>query len=195
MVTTLSLGINGMYQARKSYEENYKVGPVATEGKQFPVVTYDKAPQFSFLGESLHIPFGIPAGPLLNAEFVNAALKAGFCSPVYKTVRSMEWKCHPYPNILSIDAGKDSLFASDDNRVVGKEFEVSDTLGSHLSISNSFGVPSQPVEVWSQDLLDISYSKGQLPMLSFQGTRKQGDWDQMAGFVQDTAVVAKLAEA
>lgn len=39
------------------------------------------------LGFPVNLPFGIPAGPLLNSRFTTAAFRMGFDLAVYKTVR------------------------------------------------------------------------------------------------------------
>ena len=166
-----------MYNASASYEENYKNGPdpkYLKEGK-FPFVKYTKKPRYEFLGVPLHIPFGVAAGPLLNASYVKAALNAGFCLPVYKTVRSREWECNKWPNVLSINSNQKSIFSNDQNDVIGTPFQDKDYFSKSISISNSFGVPSQAPEVWKKDFLTLNEKQtlGYGVVLSFQGSREE----------------------
>jgi len=101
-----------MYNPNVSYEENYQNGPQKEwlPHGGFPQIKYLGSPKYSFLGVPLYIPFGVPAGPLLNAKYMRAALEAGFCLPVYKTVRSHFTKSHPWPNVLRVRAADKSLF-------------------------------------------------------------------------------------
>src|SRR5438552_3013276 len=121
-----------MYDANQSYLKNYQDGPNPkfVAGRRFPKIQYRGEPQFNFLGAPLFIPFGVPAGPLLNASFVQVALNAGFCLPTYKTVRSCAWPSHPWPNVLKIE--------SKNGHVVGHPFSQNDYKQKNLSISNSF---------------------------------------------------------
>jgi dihydroorotate dehydrogenase (NAD+) catalytic subunit len=176
-----------MYDANQSYLYNYSHGPNLNFVKPhtFPNIVYTKKPKFSFLGIPLHIPFGIPAGPLLNSKFVQMALNAGFCLPTYKTVRSCAWDSHPWPNILKINTDHQTDLLSDSiPTVVGTTFAQSDYQQKNLSISNSFGVPSKSPEIWSQDFQNLSpYSQqtGQHVVLSFQGSKnKKNLYDDIA---------------
>ena len=55
----------------------------------------------------MYEPFGIPAGPLLNAKYVNSALAMGFDLVVYKTQRSVHFKVNPFPNVLYVEVEGD----------------------------------------------------------------------------------------
>ena len=97
------------YDPTKSYDDNYESGPFGAfaasnaadaDGKKY---IQNGDPKFDYLGHKVYLPFGIPAGPLINNKFVTAAFKKGFDICVYKTVRSDVYPCHPYPNILSVD--------------------------------------------------------------------------------------------
>ena len=75
------------YDPLLTYEENYASGPF---GAFVDPVKVESAaqPAERFLGHLVHRPFGIPAGPLLNARFCAAAFTMGFDINVYKTVRT-----------------------------------------------------------------------------------------------------------
>lgn len=165
-----------MYDANKSYQQNYQDGPnpLFIKNKKFPKINYTDLPKFNFLGIPLFIPFGVPAGPLLNSKFVNVALDAGFCLPTYKTVRSRFWKSHNWPNIVKIETESNQQIFSlkQTPTVIGSQFNSNDYKSHSISISNSFGVPSQEPNIWSADFQSIHIPKreGQHVVLSFQAT-------------------------
>lgn len=99
------------------------------------------------LGFPVNLPFGIPAGPLLNSRFTTAAFRMGFDLAVYKTVRSRAWGCNPFPNVLAVHPK-----AADGSLTPGSpeldEGVLADTrYDLPISISNSFGVPSRDPDV------------------------------------------------
>lgn len=184
------------YDPTKSYEVNYEEGPFGAfaNGEK---VAEKKGPSYEFLGNTISFPFGIPAGPLLNARFVKAALDKGFNVPVYKTVRSRAYPCHPHPNVLAVHIG-----GKLSSEMAQKTPLVADTsYTSPLGITNSFGVPSMDPDVWQKDLKEaVSYAKeGQLVIGSFQGTGGGGvdayigDWVTTARLMKETGV--KVVEA
>lgn len=175
------------YDPTRSYEENYEKGPFAAfaDGK-----VYKQAgePQHDYLGQKVYLPFGIPAGPLLNSNFVKAAFEKGFDIAVYKTVRSSAFPCHPFPNVLSINVEGDLTPEK------LKENLVADThYHEPLSITNSFGVPSKDAQIWQEDVKKaIAYTgKGQVMVLSFMGTVRKDQTQQE--FIDDTLLAARLA--
>jgi dihydroorotate dehydrogenase (NAD+) catalytic subunit len=152
-----------MYNPLLSYEENYERGPFGEFAKPgFPERAGD--PRFSFLGAKVRLPFGIPAGPLVNGNFVRAALDHGFDIPVYKTVRTRAYKSHPWPNVLPVHVEGDL----DTGRTLVAEADYKEP----LSITNSFGVPSMSPDVWQPDLAAcVAHAReGQLVVGSYQGT-------------------------
>lgn len=152
------------YDPAMSYEDNYKYGPFSGFIKPNKIERLCQ-PKYDFLGHKLQLPFGIPAGPLLNSKFVTAAFEKGFDACVYKTVRTREYPCHPAPNILASDVRKLSV-----NRkkplVVGTEYK------NPLTITNSFGVPSADPTIWQEDMaLAVEAADVDQVMIgSFQGT-------------------------
>ena len=84
------------YDVNRTYDDNYAQGPFgafaqaladpARVGNQSAASSCE-----SFLGFPVNLPFGIPAGPLLNERFTTAAFRMGFDLAVYKTVRSRAW--------------------------------------------------------------------------------------------------------
>ncbi len=144
------------------------------------------------LGFPVNLPFGIPAGPLLNSRFTTAAFRMGFDLAVYKTVRSRAWGCNPFPNVLAVHPK-----AADGSLTPGSpeldEGVLADTrYDLPISISNSFGVPSRDPDVWQPDMRDAiaAAGPGQLLVPSFQGSRVAGmSTDE---YVADHVATARL---
>ena len=174
------------YNPELSYEENYRRGPFGAfaeprRGEGRVGATKVQA----FLGYPVSLPFGIPAGPLLNGRFVRAALDAGFDLPVYKTVRTRRWSSHAWPNVLAVEAHGDLHPTT--NRLRGHS-----DYSSPLSITNSFGVPSFDPDVWQPDLAEaVAHAgPGQVVIGSFQGT--QPEHGGAAAYIADFALGARL---
>lgn len=152
------------YDPLLSYEDNYQHGPFGlfTSAPKHIVNTSKPA---RFLNLDVNLPFGIPAGPLLNGKYVKAALEYGFDLCVYKTVRTKAHKSHPLPNVLAAHPkGRLSHQIKDVLADTNYDFP--------LSITNSFGVPSFNPDIWQPDLADAvqAAKKGQYVIGSFQGT-------------------------
>jgi dihydroorotate dehydrogenase (NAD+) catalytic subunit len=180
--------LDPFYDPKKSYEENYETGPFGAfaSPKKFQ---NEGDPQLNFLGNEVYLPFGIPAGPLLNGKFVKAALDSGFDIAVYKTVRTGAYPCNAFPNVVAVDIGSDLTLEEARKGIISK-----DNYETPLSITNSFGVPSAGPEIWQKDLAEaVKYAgKGQVVVGSFQGTKK-GDGD-VNGFVSDFVLGARLVK-
>ncbi|HEX7018353.1 MAG TPA: dihydroorotate oxidase [Patescibacteria group bacterium] len=162
------------YDPTKSYEENFTAGPFGAFADQETVT-------------GATIPFGIPAGPLINSNFVAAAFRKGFDICVYKTVRSQAYPCHPHPNVLAVHIpGNLTLEQAAGELVADTHYD------QPLSITNSFGVPSKDPAWWQADMKKAlaSAGKGQTLVGSFQGTKKAGGTVQ--DFIDDYVLAAKL---
>lgn len=175
------------YDPFKSYEENYVEGPFGdfASGTKFKD---SSAPANDFLGYKVNLPFGIPAGPLLNSKFVKGAFENGYDIAVYKTVRANTYSCHPFPNLLSVvEPGDLTLDRLDKPVVLDSEFK------DPITITNSFGVPSKDPSVWQEDVKKaMSYAgKGQVMVLSFMGTVKKDQTQKE--FIDDYILAAKLS--
>lgn len=177
------------YDANKSYEDNYQKGPFGDFASS-PNESLPKGKPVSFLGFPLDIPFGIPAGPLLNSKFVTAAWRWGFSLSTYKTVRGNDYPCHPFPNVIKVDAEGD---VKPGDTLVGDN-NVSSIDVTKDGITNSFGVPSRPPEVWQEDVKNglAEMKSGNLMILSFMGTKKEGM--TAAEYIEDFARAAKFAK-
>lgn len=177
------------YDPKRTYEENYALGPFGAFRGPSPFVRAER-PQSDFLGQSVTRPFGIPAGPLLNAAFCAAAFRHGFDVNVYKTVRTRAHRVHAFPNTLAVHVGG-SLTIERASRPV-----MADSDFRHVeSITNSFGVPSLDPDDWQPDMAEAVQSAGQGQVLvgSFQGTRPRGNHvDRMSAYVADHVRAATL---
>lgn len=176
------------YDPEKSYEANFEEGPFgAFTGSE--VFEQKGDPQYDFLGHKVFLPFGIPAGPLLNGKFVKAALDKGYDIPVYKTVRSRKYACSQWPNVLSVKVeGNLTLEKAEKGLIASHEYT------QPLAITNSFGVPSFEPDFWQKDMKDAAVyaKKGQIVVGSFQGTTNaEGD---IEAYIQDFADTAKLVK-
>lgn len=176
------------YDPTLSYEDNYEKGPF---GDFASSDSFEQSgePAYDFLGNKVYLPFGIPAGPILNSKFAKGAFKEGFDIVVYKTVRSDYFPCHPFPNVLSVEVEGDLT-----PEKIEKPLVANTEYKDPISITNSFGVPSRKPEIWQEDVKKaISYAgKGQVLVLSFMGTVKPNQTPDE--FIADYVLAAKLAK-
>jgi dihydroorotate dehydrogenase (NAD+) catalytic subunit len=176
------------YDPEKSYQENFEQGPFGAFSNG-EVVENTSEPKYDFLGFKVNSPFGIPAGPLINGNFLQAALDKGFDIVTYKTVRSAQYPCHPWPNILSVKVDGDlTPEVASGKLVANKNYE------EPLSITNSFGVPSFAPEFWQKDLTKVVQGarSGQIVVGAFQGTKREGQ--SAEEYINDFKVTAKLVK-
>jgi len=173
------------YDPHKSYDENYEKGPFGLFADS-KVVFQKSEPKYNFLGQKVYLPFGIPAGPLLNSNFCKAAFEKGFDIIVYKTVRSGLFPCHPFPNVLAVKVKGDLTMEKASQKLV-----ADNNYTEPISITNSFGVPSKDPSFWQEDVRKaISCAgKGQVLVLSFMGTVREGQTADE--FVADYVLAAK----
>lgn len=175
------------YDPLKSYEDNYAQGPFGSFADGIRIKE-PLSPSYDFLGHKVNLPFGIPAGPLLNSNFVKGAFEKGFDIAVYKTVRANAFPCHPFPNVLGVQLDTDLTIER-----AQKPLVATATYSDPISITNSFGVPSKESGVWQEDVEKaVGYAGvGQVMVLSFMGTVKQDQTPEE--FVADFALAASLA--
>jgi len=171
------------YDPARSYQDNFEHGPFGLFAEPSRI-RQTGAPQHTFLGQPVYAPFGVPAGPLLNGAYVKAALDMGFDIPVYKTVRTHRYACHPWPNVLAVKVEGDLG--------TGRTLVASETYSEPLSITNSFGVPSYDPEFWQPDMADaVTYAgPGQVVVGSYQGTKSESG--SVAAYIQDFVTGARL---
>ena len=176
------------YNPNKTYYENYDKGPFggfASKKNYKP----KGIPDHYIFGLPVYLPFGIPAGPLLNGKFVKAAFDKGFDIAVYKTVRTKEHPCNPWPNVVSLKVKSKLTLDMQDKGV-----KVKQAFDQPLTITNSFGVPSKDPTIWQKDMAStVEYARkmgGKLVIGSFQGTtNREGS---IKKYIDDFAKGAKL---
>lgn len=178
------------YDPHSSYDHNYAQGPFGAFASPPPPLPLTE-PSLTFLGQPVHRPFGIPAGPLVNARFCEAAFAHGYDLVTYKTVRTRAHATHPFPNTLAVhthgNLRPDSAPVLADDRLVAA-----------TSISNSFGVPSRDPDEWQPDMARAvaAAAPGQALVGSFQGTRAEGPRGGSEGaYVADHVTAARLTAA
>lgn len=198
----MSQGFAPFYDVNRTYEDNYLQGPFGAFAKVLqedcgPSAAQSSAPVQTasgedFLGFHVNLPFGIPAGPLLNERFTTAAFRMGFDLAVYKTVRSRAWGCNAFPNVLAVHPknADGSLIPGsaelDEGVLADTRYELP------ISISNSFSVPSRDPDEWQPDMKKAieAAGSGQLLVPSFQGSRVDGmDQDD---YIADHVTTARL---
>lgn len=184
--------MNGLlYDITSSYEDNWHKGPPLFQKHLLPKQrTIEKMQKF--LGFEVNVPFGIPAGPILNAKYAKAAFDFGFDIVHYKTVRSVTVPANQFPNILILDLKGPLTLERARTPIVGKMESSTDP--KTYSITNSFGNPSKDPAVWQEDMKKaLSYQKkGQLLIASAVGTIQKGESEE--DYFNDFAKTARLAK-
>ncbi len=176
-----------IYDINKSYAENASHGPFFQA--EIPKRPEPSSP-IDFLGHKLNSALGVPAGPLLNANWISLAAKLGFDLVTYKTIRSFAHPGHALPNMIYVDPkSRDLALACDDPRNI-----------DGLTLTNSFGMPSKSPDFLLQDIEKAhrSLAEDQAMIVSVVGTPNQGvsfaqDFVQAACIAKDAG--AKLIEA
>jgi dihydroorotate dehydrogenase len=189
------------YDPEKTYEENYKSGPFGAFasankgnlGVELPSgssTPNGEQKKYDFLGFKVNSPFGIPAGPLINGNFMKAAFDKGFDICVYKTVRTRTKKVNEWPNILPVDVQGDlTIEKAGQGLVTKKQFT------EPLAITNSFGNPSYDPKIWQADIVELMQymkeRKGQVVCGMIEGTRWEADFTE-EDFLNDWVLCARL---
>lgn len=163
------------YDTNLTYDENYKAGPQFAG--DFPDLSNLNAglPPANFLGKKLNSVLGIPAGPLLNSAYIKLYADLGFDVLTYKTVRSHGHPCHPFPNVRPVETAPDWYRTSDGEKPTLYTLPNDSNL-TQLSITNSFGMPSQAPAIWREDVgrAKAGLNSGQMLVVSVVGTAQDG---------------------
>ncbi|OGL30722.1 hypothetical protein A3F37_03835 [Candidatus Saccharibacteria bacterium RIFCSPHIGHO2_12_FULL_41_12] len=183
------MSTSAFYDPGKTYDDNFDDGPTTT-GREVKDNNSGE-PSFSFLGKKLYSPFGIPAGPLLNSDYIKYAFENGFDVLCYKTQRSIPFNCNKFPNVMYLDVDGDLTLEKAEKPQLG--LLSTNKSEKELSITNSFGNPSRGPEFWVNDLKKaLSYQgKGQLLIMSVVGSI-QDDFSE-EDYWDDFAYAAELA--
>lgn len=187
----MSNKLQPFYDPLKSYEDNDRDGPFGIF-RVSPTEQLPKPRVTQFLGFSIDIAFGIPAGPLLNSKFIEGAWRWGFSLATYKTVRGNVYPTHPFPNVIKVRSKARDIHPGD---VVTGDLHVDSIDVTRDGITNSFGVPSKEPRVWQKDVKEAlgHMKKGRVMILSFMGTKKE-EMDRDA-YIRDFAKTCREARA
>ena len=131
------------YDPARTYEWNYAHAPDPVEA-EVPVVPGE----WTFCGLRTASPLGMPAGPLLNGQWILYYASLGFDVLTYKTVRSSVRECYALPNLLPVEI----LGAS--GQLSGGEIELPAAAETNGSWAVSFGMPSMQPDSWRADVED-----------------------------------------
>lgn len=180
------------YNTQLTYDQNYDQGPTGLKSLQKPLFK-KSGPTYQFLGFPVNLPFGIPAGPLLNSLFIKSAFDFGFDVVCYKTQRSTVFPCNEYPNILFVDIKGNLTIKKASKPLLGQKKTL--LRKEEYSITNSFGNPSRGPTVWQKDMKKaVAYAKpGQVLIASVVGTVKKGF--NQNDYYNDFSFTAQLAKA
>lgn len=175
------------YDVRLSYDENYAKGPFFFEA----IPPRRPGRRTKFLGREVNSLLGIPAGPLLNSRWIELYAKLGFDLPIYKTVRSRAYPSHPPPNCMFLKISHQLSEEDFDRPLIATEQRPKE----EISITNSFGMPSRPPQIWQEDAQRAkrALGEGQLLILSVVGTPDPGSADPEGALAEDYARAAKMA--
>lgn len=136
-----------VYDITKPWEEVVQKGPIWLS-KKYPPRPLEK--KYSFLGHKLISPIAISAGPASRKIWTDFYFKMGYGFVLEKTRRTIERKAHPVPNVAIIkEVGQ--VKRSNLNKILTATKSVSDWK-KYMSITNSFGNPSPPLDVWAKEL-------------------------------------------
>jgi dihydroorotate dehydrogenase (NAD+) catalytic subunit len=190
MLPNMNKTLPSFYDPTKTYDDNFDNGPFHVPGDEITYVN-EGEPKFSFLGHPVYSPFGIPAGSLLNSNYVKYAFEHGFDVCTYKTQRSGEYPVNPFPNVIYVKTDGDLTLEKAAKSVVGST--STDLPADKITITNSFAMPSRGPEMWVPDLQKAiaCENKGQFLIASVVGTPKEGFSTE--DFYKDFADVAGVA--
>lgn len=125
------------YAVDRTYAWNFEQAPQPVE-VAVPEVNGD----WTFCGLPVDSPLGIPAGPLLNGNWILYYASLGFDVLTYKTVRSIERECYPLPNLQPVIC----------KQLTGKETDLPVSQKMLGSWAVSFGMPSKTPSTWRADV-------------------------------------------
>lgn len=193
------------YDVSRSYEDNYEQGPFGAfaealkdgNGADAAGTTSEGASEgalATFLGQPVNLPFGIPAGPLLNSRFTTAAFRMGFDLATYKTVRSRAWGCNPFPNVLAVHpkSADGSLTPAAPNWT--KACWPTPTMNSRFPSPTASVCPRRARMPGSGPCAPAieAAGPGQVLVPSFQGSRVEGMSEEE--YIADHATTARLVK-
>lgn len=184
----LAKGLKPTYDINKSYEWNYRNGPLFKG--PYPPGREIKKP-VKLLDFKLNSPLGVAAGPLLNSKWVKVYARLGFDILSYKTVRTQRRLSNPNPNCVFVDT-RGQLTEDRETETLRTTRRQPASI-REISITNSFGVPSRNPAIWQEDVQRAKQylDKGQVLVVSTMGSSEYHP--DAPSLIQDFARSAALA--
>lgn len=158
-----------VWRLDRSYAWNYTHPPALPRLRRVP-----PGPGGMLLGHRLNSRFGVAAGPLLNARWVEGYARLGFDILTYGSVRSRSHPAWSLPNIRPVQSREDVA-------VTARRTPANDD----TTIAVSLGLPSVDPDVWRKDVRRARerVEPGQVLIVSVVGTHDPtGDAD---AFISD----------
>jgi dihydroorotate dehydrogenase (NAD+) catalytic subunit len=171
-----------VYDYQRSYDWNYANAPANRWNGEVPPVPGD----WNFCGLKVNSPLGMPAGPLLNSDWILHYARLGFDVLTYKTVRSSNRPCYELPNLLPVSAGQ----LNGDNDVV----TAADSAERTGSWAISFGMPSKEPSVWRADVERARKGLAPGQVLAVSVVASPGPDSTLESIAQDFAQCARWAK-
>lgn len=131
-------------------------------------------PPMSLFGRQIECPVGISAGPLPNAEWIQAYARLGYGLLTYKTVRTVARQAFVQPNLVFCRLGEPSVAETRAPRNPDP---------AAITWAVSLGLPSADPDEWRADVKRARsrLGEGQLLIVSVAGTPMPGgDGEQLA---------------
>lgn len=182
-----------VYDFSKSFQENFENGPFLKPNipKREPPVLNRGQSMFKLLDIPLNSRLGVPAGLLLNSNWVDAYAGWGFDILTYKTVRSIAKKSYPLPNCIYINISHQLNMQDPDRTAIQIEYPRDP---NRITITNSFGMPSLEPKGWQADVQKAKayLSTGQILIVSVVGTIEKAS--NFKEFIKDFVLCSELAE-
>lgn len=177
-----------LYDIHKTYLENAEKGPFF-DGQVPKRKMPGKEQWIDFLGYRVASRIGVPAGPLLTANWIELAGKLGFDIPIYKTIRSTEHPSHPLPNMVFVDTH--GMIPNENRLRQATLVQTPSSKLEELAVTNSFGMPSRSPSFLFEDIAKANacLQEGQVMVVSVVGSVR-GD----CSFIEDFVKVATLAK-
>ncbi|HSX04253.1 MAG TPA: tRNA-dihydrouridine synthase [Rhabdochlamydiaceae bacterium] len=177
-----------LYDIKKTYLENATLGPFF-EGELPERIYLPEKEWIDFLGFKIASPIGVPAGPLLNARWIQLASSLQFDVLTYKTIRSFEFSGHPLPNMIYVDTF--GMITDEHMPQFCQEIGEPAPNIEELAVTNSFGMPSRAPDYLLKDIpaAKSALQKGQVLIVSVTGTVRSE-----CTFLEDFVLAARLAK-
>jgi len=187
-----------IYDISKSYADNAQFGPFM-HGQPIPKRIFAPKEEWKdFLGFKIASPLGVPAGPLLNSNWIGLAADLGFDVVNYKTIRSAAHAGHPVPNMIYVTVPPDLKTLTSQTI---ESIEIPPESMGDLAVTNSFGMPSKDREFLKLDIprANSLLKEGQVMIVSVVGTPSESKssvnpGDHYTNFVKDFVEVASFAK-